>query len=362
MFFKINFVFSVLVLLLTQLGAKAQLEITYFDTNKQWEPQKVPFFTNRPIEVNPNGSYNFKNSSTDKTNTLYFCNYNFETDSIGINFRAVNFSDSYPQEKVKHNFLYQLYEYQRLERGIKNFYFIVGGYGKSFDKQVNSYMRRLKTNYGDSLFNKASISVFAWGTQDKAYKYYNAVKSSKNGASDFAIFQHMLDDFISDDEYFETHPKDLTISILFSSMGNELFRQYILNRKRQNIPLIKTYNRISFVGSVAPRDAFENGNAFDELYKMADTVDVYVNSKDILLKLSSVAHLKNRMGNKGPKSPELLPAYINILDIKKIINFKDMAGLGHDYLLTNPVLQDEILQSINKNINEKDDSRHAQHQ
>ncbi len=38
-----------------------------------------------------------------------------------------------------------------------------------------------------------------------------------------------------------------------------------------------------------------------------------------------------------------------------------MAGLGHDYLLTNPVLQDEILQSINKNINEKDDSRHAQH-
>ncbi|WP_297089689.1 hypothetical protein [uncultured Draconibacterium sp.] len=304
----IKIVFGVLFFLLNQQVVWAQLEVTYFNTNRQWEPQKVPFFTNRPILVNPDNTFSFKNSATDKTNTLYFCNYDFETDSIDINFRAVNVSDNYPLERVKHNFLYQLYEYQRLERGIKNFYFIVGGYGKSFNKQINSYMRRLKTNYGDSLFNKASITVFAWGSQDKSYKYFNAVKSSKNGASDFAIFQHMLDDFMSDDEYFKTRPRDLTVSILFSSMGNELFRQYILNRKRQNIPLIKTYNRISFVGSVAPRDAFENGNAFDELYKMADTVDVYVNSKDILLKLSSVAHLKNRMGNKGPKSPELLPA------------------------------------------------------
>ncbi|WP_303922777.1 alpha/beta hydrolase [Draconibacterium sediminis] len=349
-----HFLFLIAIVFLHH-SAKAQLEITYFNEHPDWQPQKVPFFTNRPIAYNKDGSFNFKNSFTDKTNTLYFCHYNFDTDSIGVNFRVINMSDKYPQGKVDHNFFYQLYEYQRLERGIKNFYFIVGGYGKSFNKQVHSYMRRLKANYGDSLFHKASITVFAWGTEDKAYRYYRAVRKSKNGASDFAIFQHMLDEFISDDEYFKTHPKDLTISILFSSIGNELFRQYVLNRKKQNIPFVKTYTRISFVGSVAPRDAFEKGNAFYELNQLADTVDVYVNSKDILLKLSSVAHLKNRMGNKGPKSPEKLPDYINVMDIKDIITIHDMSGLGHDYLLTNPVLQDEILQNINKNIEAKED-------
>jgi hypothetical protein len=333
----------------------AQVESTVFKNSYQeYSQSMVPFFTNRPIVVNEDNSYTFKNSFTDKTNTLYFCSYDFETDSIEVNYRAINVSDKYPEEPIKNNVFYQMYQKNRMDRGIRNFYFVVGGYGKSFKTQVHSYMKRLKTNYGDSLFNDAAIVVFAWGTEDKAYRYYNALRASKRGAADFAIFQHMLDDFVSDEKFFETHPNDLTISILFSSMGNEMFRQYLLNREKQNIPLVKTYNRILFVGSVAPRNEFEEGNAFYNLHEMADTIDVYVNSKDVLLKLSSVAHLKNRMGNKGPKDPEKLAPYINVLDIKKIITMKDMKGLGHDYLLTNPVLQDNILEATNENLQKKD--------
>jgi hypothetical protein len=33
---------------------------------------------------------------------------------------------------------------------------------------------------------------------------------------------------------------------------------------------------------------------------------------------------------------------------------KDMKGLGHDYLLTNPVLQDNILEATNENLQKKD--------
>jgi len=341
----------VLLFLFSGFNSYAQLESTIFNTEtKTTKESDALFFTNRPIIVNKDNSFTFLNKSTDKTNTLYFCSYDFETDSIYLNARIINLSNRYPTEKPKYNLFYESYKYNTLERGIKRYYIIVGGYGKSFKKQVHSYMKRLKANYGDSLFNKAVVNVFAWGTEEEAYKYYNAVRKSKNGANDFAIYQHMLDDFMSDSVFWKNNPRDISVTILFSSMGNNMFKEYLEERARQNIPLVKTYSRILFVGSVAPRNAFEHGKAFHNLHEMADTVDVFVNSKDILLKLSSVAHLKNRMGNKGPKNPEELPGYINVIDIKDMITVKDMAGLGHDYLLTNPVLQDGLLEAINANI------------
>ena len=356
--FNVNRIFTTINLLILflvlGLHVKAQLESTIFNTERTIKESDALFFTNRPILVNEDNSFSFTNKSTDKTNTLYFCSYDFETDSIYLNARTINLSNQYPTEKPKYNLFYESYKYNRLERGIKRYYIIVGGYGKSFKKQVHSYMNRLKSNYGDSLFNKAVINVFAWGTEEQAYKYYNAVRKSKNGANDFAIFQHMLDDFMSDSVFWKSNPKDISVTILFSSMGNNMFKEYLEERERQNIPLVKTYKRILFVGSVAPRNSFEEGKAFYNLHEMADTVDVFVNSKDVLLKLSSVAHLKNRMGNAGPKNPEELPGYINVIDIKDIITMKDMAGMGHDYLLTNPVLQEELLESINANI-EKDE-------
>ncbi|MGC9343450.1 MAG: hypothetical protein ACP5E3_12170, partial [Bacteroidales bacterium] len=63
---------------------------------------------------------------------------------------------------------------------------------------VNCYIE----NYGDAVFDRALIKVFAWGTEDNAHQYFRAVRKAKNGASDFAIFQHMLDEFISDTVFF----------------------------------------------------------------------------------------------------------------------------------------------------------------
>ncbi len=329
-----------------------QIETTDFSNYNSFKPSKSYFFTNRPIVINEDNSIYFQNKSTIQTNTLYFCSYDFDNDSIELLYRAVNLSDSFPTTNVKHNIFYEMYENQRLVRGIRHFYIVVGGYGKSFDKQVNSYMRRLKENYGDSLFNKATILTYAWGVEDDAYQYYNAVRESKNGAADFAIFQHMLEEFLSDEEYFKNRPKDITISIVFSSMGNMLFKEYLEMRKQQNIPLKKVYNRILFVGSVAPRNAFEAGNAFYNLDQMANDVDVFVNRKDYLLKMSSIAHLKNRMGNKGPRKEKKLPDYVNIFHMENIITIQDMAGMGHDYLLTNTVLQDELLGDIYKSLAE----------
>ncbi len=347
---KISGVCILMILLADKV--QGQIETTILNSTLTHNKNKVPFFTNRPLVVNEDDTFDFKNSSTDQTNSLYFCNYNFATDSIELVYRALNKSDAYPIERIKNNVLYDMYEYNRLERGIKNFQFIVGGYGKSFDKQVNKYMKRIKTNYGDSLFNKSTMIVFAWGNEANAIRYYSGLRASKRGAADFAIFQHMLDDFMTDDEYFKTHPKVFTITIMFSSMGNELFQEYLIARNEQNIPLVKTYDRILFVGSVAPRNEFEEGNAFSNLHKMTDSVDVFVNSKDILLKLASVAQFKNRMGNKGPKNPEDLPGYINVLNITKGITSEDMKRMGHDYILTNPTLHDAILQWVNKDVEE----------
>lgn len=336
----------ILSYLLIYTISQAQIETTILDMSPEMSPEKAIFFTNRPLIVKEDSSVTFQNKFTDKTNTLYFCSYQYDTDSIEVYYKVVNNSDKYPTEKVEQNFLYDIYKYHRLERGIKNFYIIVGGYGKSFEKQVHSYMKRIKSSYGDTLFNKALVSVFAWGAEDDVYQYYHAVREAKNGASDFAIFQHMLDDFVGDSVFFATNPRDLKINIVFSSMANKLFIEYLENRGAQEIPLVKTYHKITFLGSVAPPDSFEKGKPFYHLDQMADSVNVFVNSKDVLLKMSTAAHMKNRMGNKGPKNEDELPDYINVYHIKDIITKEDMSGLGHDYLLTNEELHDAILEGI----------------
>jgi len=337
---------QIFLLVTIYLNGLAQIETTILDPSALISEQKAIFFTNRPMIIREDSSVTFKNKFTDQSNTLYFCSYQYDTDSIGVYYKAVNKSDKYPTEKMSNNFMYDIYKYHRLERGIKKFYVVVGGYGKSFERQVHSYMKRIKSSYGDTLFNKALISVFAWGTEDDAYQYYHAVKEAKNGAADFAIFQHMLDEFVSDSVFFSNNPRDFIVKIIFSSMANRLFMEYLENREAQHIPLVKTYNSITFLGSVAPPDSFEKGNPFYHLDQMTDSVNVFVNSKDILLKMSTAAHMKNRMGNKGPKNEDDLPGYINVYRIKDIITKKDMSGLGHDYLLTNEVLHDAILERI----------------
>ncbi len=343
---KIKLAGLTLILLSVNLLCFAQIETTILNNSLKASKRNALFFTNRPLVVKPDNTYTFQNKFTDKSNTLYFCGYNFDEDTIGVNYLAINHSNNYPTEKLSYNFLYDFYRYHRLERGIKNVYIVVGGYGKSFEQQVHSYMQRLKTNYGDSLFEKAIVAVYAWGTEDNAVKYYRAVRESKNGAADFAIFQHMLDEFVSDKEFFSKNPNDFKFTILFSSMGNNLFKEYLERREAQNIPLVKTYKRIEFVGSVAARNSFEEGKAFYNLHEMTDSVDVFVNSKDLLLKMSSIAHFKSRMGNKGPKNENELPGYINVYHIEGIITKEDRPGLGHDYLLTNSVLKDALLLGI----------------
>ena len=342
------------IVMLVSIGleGRAQIETTFFDQSVNLSTQKAIFFTNRPLVIKEDSSYTFQNKFTDQSNTLYFCNYRFDNDSIEVYYRAINNSDNYPTEKLKYNFLYDIYKYHRLERGIKKFYVIVGGYGKSFEKQVHSYMKRLKSTYGDTLFNNALVSVFAWGTEDDAHQYYRAVRESKKGAADFAIFQHMLDEFMSDSVFFSTHPKDFVVTILFSSMGNNLFKEYLERREALDIPLVKTYYRILFFGSVTPCNSFKEGKAFQNLHQMTDTVDVFVSSKDILLKMSSVAHLRSRLGNKGPKNEDELPPYINVHHIEYLITKDDMASLGHDYLLTNKIMRDALVEGANKDISE----------
>lgn len=335
-------------------SAFAQIELKKIEPAKSWDDNHFMFFTNRTLEYKKDSSITFKKHTTKQTNTLYFCRYDFEKDSIEINYKAVNTTpDKYPSEKIINNPLYTFYQKQRIERGIKNFYFVVGGYGKNFDKQVNSYMRRLKATYADSLFKKAAIIVFAWGDEDHFWRYYKGVRASKRGAADFAIFQHMMDEFVSDTAFFKTHPNDLTIDIAFSSMGNYLFKEYLEERKRQNIPIIKAYHKISLIGSVTDRHSFEQGHEFYGLNKMTDVVDVYVNNKDALLALSAMMHCGGRLGKRGPKNEDSLEDHVKIIRVSDIITIDDLPGLGHDYLLTNDILKNEILEDMNENLNNK---------
>ncbi len=103
----------------------------------------------------------------------------FDNDSIELNYQVVNESNHYPKNNIEHNVFYDFYENQRMKREVKNFYFVVGGYGKTFNKQIGSYMHRLKQFYGDTIFRQADVVVFAWGDEDLAFRYWNGVRASK---------------------------------------------------------------------------------------------------------------------------------------------------------------------------------------
>ena len=350
---------KILILLLLSLATTvfsfAQLETQIIKPSENWDKDHFMFFTNRKLINNKDGSISFKKNTTKQTNTLYFCRYDFANDSIEVQYKTVNLSpNKYNTDSIKYNPFYSFYEHQRIGRGIKNYYFVVGGYGKNFKKQVNSYMQRIKKNYADTLFEKAAVIVFAWGDEGHAWRYYNGVRASKRGAADFAIFQSMLDDFVSDTTYFKTHPNDITISIAFSSMGNYLFKDYLEERKRQNIPLKKVYSRIILLGSVTSRHSFEEGFVFSDLDQMTDSLDVYVNRKDALLWMASLMHMSPRLGRRGPKYEDKLKSYINVIHMGDRITLDDLPGLGHDYFLTNFNLKEEILHDINKNIRSKE--------
>ena len=61
--------------------------------------------------VPEDSSITFQNKFTDRSNTLYFCSYSFDNDSIEAYYRAENLSQDYPTEKLDYNFLYDIYKY-----------------------------------------------------------------------------------------------------------------------------------------------------------------------------------------------------------------------------------------------------------
>ena len=353
-----KYLFLLLLFLLNITFGFAQLETQIIKPSESWDEDHFMFFTNRTLINNENGSISFKKNTTKQTNTLYFCRYDFANDSIEVQYKTVNLNpNKYVTDSIKYNPFYSFYEHQRIDRGIKNFYFIVGGYGKNFDKQVHSYMQRIKSNYADSLFKKVAIIVFAWGDEGHAWRYYNGVRAARRGSADFAIFQSMLDDFMSDTTYFKTHPKDITVDIAFSSMGNYLFKDYLEERKRQNIPLKKVYNKVILLGSVTSRHSLEEGHEFYGLDQMTDSLDVYVNRKDALLWTSGLMHFSPRLGRRGPKHEDELEGYINVIQMGERITMDDLPGLGHDYFLTNESLKKEILKDINENVESKESNK-----
>jgi esterase/lipase superfamily enzyme len=260
-----------------------------------------------------------------------------------VKYRAENTANEYPTEKVEGNIFYKIYHDLYVNKGIRQFFIVIPGYSKTFHKQVYDYIFRLKQIYADTLAQKTVILTYAWGNEWRAPLYYSAKRSSKKGAHDYAIFQHMLEDFLTDSVFFKKHQSDFTINLMCSSMGNQLFKNYLKEREKKQIPLIKVYDKIVFMGSDASWDSFEESKGFHNIHQLTDSVYVYVNTEDMPLQFSQMLNPKPRMGLMGIKNVDESPDYIRIFNISGIISDEDLAGLGHDYLLRNPILKEQLI-------------------
>jgi hypothetical protein len=339
------------ILLFTYLFSpvNAQIKTSWIDTTTHSSRDNAFLFTNRPLITRKDGSRNFKNKFTKQTDNLYFCLFNYDEDSIYVKYKAENTSKKYPVEKVKGNIFYKVFEDFYVKKGIRQIFIIIPGYSKTFDKQVYDYIYRLKEIYADTLAQRTVVLTYAWGNEWRPEFYYRAKRSARRGANDYSIFQHMLEDFLTDMQFYKKYRyDDLTVNLMCSSMGNQLLKKYLQKREKQGIPLVKIYNRIAFLGSDASWDSFEEGKGFHNIHQLTDSVHVYVNAKDLPLKFSQILNPKQRMGLVGPKNAEKLPGFIKIYNVTGMIGAEDMRGLGHDYLLRNPILREQFINYLNK--------------
>ena len=120
-------------------------------------------------------------------------------------------------------------------------------------------MFRLQDQYAETLKASTAIITFAWGDQSVAQFYYKGKRSANRAANDFAIFQHMLESFLSDSIFFPEHPNDVSYKLVCMSMGNQLLKRYLIKREKQGIDLVPVYDRAIFIGSDAATDSFEEG-------------------------------------------------------------------------------------------------------
>lgn len=336
---------SVLILLLFQTRGEAQLETRWIDTTTYGNHDYGYFFSNRPLKKSEDGVVAFRNRWTRQTGNLYFCLYDFEKDSIMLKYQATKTCDLdvYPTEPVQDNIFYGIYDKLVVKRGIQSLIFVVPGYGKTFEKQVKDFMFRLDQNYTDSIREKMAILMFAWGDQSMAPFYHKGKRAASRAANDFAIFEHMLEDFLADKAYFEKHPAPVSYSLMCTSMGNQVLKKYLLKREKQGIDLQPVYDRIIMVGSDAACDSFEDGKGFHNITEMTDMVNILVNRKDGPLAMSQYMNMKNRLGRAGPTKIDELPENIRVHDITGAIAWEDLPAMGHDYLLRNSAIRDTLL-------------------
>jgi len=332
------------------LPIKGQIETHWIDSTSHKERTLGFFFTNRPIKKTNDGSADFRNRWTRQTGSLYFSLYDFKKDSILLKYQAVKTCDKgvFPTEKVEDNIFYSIYNSLRIKKGIKNFVFVIPGYGKTLDKQLNDFIERLQRSYADTLSEETAIITFAWGNQSFAPLYYKGRRATNRAANDFSIFQHLLEDFLSDSVFFATHPDDLSMSLMCTSMGNQLLKRYLIKREKQGIDLVPVYNKMMFVGSDAGIDSFEDGKGFHNLTQMTDSVDVFVNRRDWPLTMSQYFNMKLRMGRAGITNLDELPASIRVYDITNLISWQDLPAMGHDYLLRNQEVKDILIEATLK--------------
>jgi hypothetical protein len=342
-----HLLFLIFLLLLISEPGHAQIETHWIDTTTHKERTLGFFFTNRPIKKTDDGSAAFRNRWTRQTGNLYFSLYDFESDSIMIKYRATKTCDKkiYPTDPVDNNIFYTIYKNLRIDKGIKKFVFVIPGYGKTFEKQRNDFMFRLQKVYADTLSDKTAIITFAWGDQAVSPFYYKGKRSANRAANDFSIFQHMLEDFLADSAFFAHNPNDLSLSLICTSMGNQLLKRYLIKREKQGIDLVPVYDIISFIGSDASIDSFEDGKGFYNLSQMSDSIFVYVNRKDFPLIMSQYLNMKLRMGRAGVTNLHELPARVLVLDITNVISWEDLPAMGHDYLLRNKEITSVSIES-----------------
>ena len=130
------------------------------------------------------------------------------------------------------------------------------------------------------------------------------------------------------------------LHIMAHSMGNYVLRhvlQELCKITGGRIPQL--FDEIILIAADEDEDSFEHKNKFKFLPELARRISVYFNKADIPLIISDLfIGNMDRLGSKGPRQPDKIPANISLINCKNVAK----GLLEHDYHKTEPVVRRDI--------------------
>ncbi len=264
--------------------------------------------------------------------------------------QIVTSSESLHSEKADQHLLgsRKIFEDLResMRSGHQDTLFFIHGFGFSF-KEAVFRAAQIKNYLGNRPMN---VFLFSWPSEGRITPLFKAYHSDRVNAqaSGIALARGMMKavDYlqsISRQEYCRQR-----IHVMAHSMGVYALRfalQYVRQYVGDTLPTI--FDQTILIAADEDDDALERDDKLRSLSRLSRHISVYYHHRDTALALSDFTKPNPvRLGTSGPRERRFVPQKFSLIDVSKVIDWRQ-DPTGHQYYRLNNRLCEDLLCVLN---------------